>query len=389
MPEVIGVKFESNPKVYYFSPNGLTPAKGDAVVVQTSMGADYGRVALPLTTVEEDKIVGTLMPVLRMATEEDDDRHEKLLQKRAESLPLLSEKIRASGLDMKFVDAEYTFEGSKLMVYFTAENRVDFRNLVRELASAFHTRIEMKQIGARDECRMKGGIAPCGRPCCCAGHGGDYAHVSIKMAKTQNLSLNPGKISGLCGRLMCCLSYENEYYAEASKQLPKVGAPVTLPDGRTGTASATDPLKMKVRVRIENQEKESVEFIDCAAEELTFKKREQNENENKQNNNGGKQNGNKQNKGGKGNKGNNQNPQGGEGKQNGQSSGNPNENKGKGKPNKQGGHPNKQGNGGKQNEKGKKGNKQDGGQNAAVAPSEKAADGDATPPKTEESQENA
>ena len=365
MPEVIGVKFDFNPKVYYFSPNGLSPEKGSAVVVQTSAGNDYGTVALPLTTVADDKIVGTLMPVLRLATGEDVERHEKLLQKRAESLPLLSEKIRASGLEMKFVDAEYTFEGSKLMVYFTAENRVDFRNLVRELASTFHTRIEMKQIGARDECRMKGGIAPCGRPCCCAGHMADYAHVSIKMAKTQNLSLNPGKISGLCGRLMCCLSYENEYYAEASKQLPKVGAPVTLPDGRTGTASATDPLKMKVRVRVENQEKESVEFIDCEASELTFKKREQNENENKQNNNPGKQNNGKQNnKGNKGNKGNNE--------------------KGNGKPSEKanGGKPNNQGNG--KGNKHKKGNKQPGGQNNGNTPPENAAEGGAEPPKTEE-----
>ncbi|MDE7395311.1 MAG: stage 0 sporulation family protein [Clostridiales bacterium] len=307
MPEIIGVKFDFNPKVYYFSPDGKEVSVGDNVVVQTSLGADYGKVVMPLTTVDEGKIVGTLMPVLRVATEEDNERHQKLLEKRKESLPLIAEKIRSSGLEMKFVGAEYTFEGGKLMIYFTAEGRVDFRNLVRELATCFHTRIELKQIGARDECRMMGGIAPCGRPCCCADHMSDYAHVSIKMAKTQNLSLNPGKISGLCGRLMCCLAYENEYYAEAGRQLPKIGSPVTLQDGRTGTATATNPLKMTVRVRIENQEKETVEFIDCAAADLTFKKREpQPEPENKKGNNGGKQNnkkgkkGNKQNGGGQG-----------------------------------------------------------------------------------------
>lgn len=273
MPEIVGIKFDFNPKVYYFAPCEGDIKVGDEVVVQTSRGLDYGYVTIERSEVEQDKIVGNLMPVVRIATAEDKSKHENLLAKRKDAYPKIAERIKSSGLDMKFVGAEYTFDGGKLIVYFTADGRVDFRNLVRELASAFHTRIELKQIGARDECRMKGGIAPCGRACCCSDHMSEYSHVSIKMAKTQNLSLNPGKISGLCGRLMCCLAYENEYYAEVGKQMPKVGGTVTVPGGESGTVVSLNPLKKIVRVKVENKEKDSVTISDYALGDLRFKPR--------------------------------------------------------------------------------------------------------------------
>ncbi|MDE6399179.1 MAG: stage 0 sporulation family protein [Clostridiales bacterium] len=273
MPEIIGVKFDFNPKVYYFSPNGLQPETGCGVVVETSAGLNYGTVVMPVQEMDNKKIVGKLMPVVRIATQEDVEKHAKLLAKRDEAMPQIAQKIRESGLEMKLVGAEYTFEGGKLVVYFTADGRVDFRNLVRELASAFHTRIELKQIGARDECRMMGGIAPCGRACCCSDHMPEYARVSIKMAKTQNLSLNPTKISGLCGRLMCCLAYENEYYAEANKELPKVGSAVTTAAGESGTVTGVNQLKKTVRLKIENKDKDTVRIEDFAVKDIRFKPR--------------------------------------------------------------------------------------------------------------------
>lgn len=272
MPKIVGVKFDFNPKVYYFDPRDLSLGAGDDVVVETSRGIDFGTVVMPLTEVENDKIVGKLMPVQRLATAEDKEKHSKLLEKREAAYPLIAQKIRDSGLDMKMVGAEYTFDGGKLLIYFTADGRVDFRNLVRELASAFHTRIELKQIGARDECRMMGGIAPCGRACCCSDHMSDYAHVSIKMAKTQGLSLNPAKISGLCGRLMCCLAYENEYYAEVNKVMPKVGGTVTIAaTNETGTVMSINQLKKTVRVKAENKEKDSITIADYDVKDIRFK----------------------------------------------------------------------------------------------------------------------
>lgn len=273
MPKIVGVKFDFNPKVYYFAPGELSLKTGDEVVVETSRGLDYGTIAMPESEVADDKIVGKLMPVKRAATEDDKSKHAHLLQKREEAYPKIAEKIKDSGLEMKFVGAEYTFDGGKLIVYFTADGRVDFRNLVRDLASAFHTRIELKQIGARDECRMKGGIAPCGRACCCSDHMSEYARVSIKMAKTQSLSLNPTKISGLCGRLMCCLAYENEYYAEVGKMMPKVGASVTLSTGETGIVTATNPLKKSVKVKVENKDKDTVTIADYDLKDIRFQRK--------------------------------------------------------------------------------------------------------------------
>ena len=271
MPKIVGIKFDFNPKVYYFAPGDLELEVGDEVVVQTGRGLDYGSVSMPLSEVPDKKIVGKLMPVVRVATPEDKEKHDSLLEKRKTAYPQIAEKIRESKLEMKLVGAEYTFDGGKLIIYFTADGRVDFRNLVRDLASAFHTRIELKQIGARDECRMMGGIAPCGRACCCSDHMPEYARVSIKMAKTQNLSLNPAKISGLCGRLMCCLAYENEYYSEVNRAMPKVGATVTTVGGETGTVIGTNPLKKTVRLRVENKDKDTMTITDYELRDIKFK----------------------------------------------------------------------------------------------------------------------
>ena len=187
-------------------------------------------------------------------------------KKRPETIKIANQKIQESKLDMKLVDAQYTFDGSKLLLYFTADNRVDFRSLVKELASTFKTRIELRQIGARDECKMLGGIAPCGRACCCSDAMSDYAHTTIKMAKNQGLSLNPSKISGLCGRLMCCLSYENEHYAETNKKMPKIGATVITKDKRSGIATAINQLKETVKVRYESNER--VEILDVSLDDI-------------------------------------------------------------------------------------------------------------------------
>ena len=271
MPKIVGIKFDFNPKVYYFAPGDLELEVGDEVVVQTGRGLDYGSVSMPLSEVPDKKIVGKLMPVVRVATPEDKEKHDSLLEKRKTAYPQIAEKIRESKLEMKLVGAEYTFDGGKLIIYFTADGRVDFRNLVRDLSSAFHTRIELKQIGARDECRMMGGIAPCGRACCCSDHMPEYARVSIKMAKTQNLSLNPAKISGLCGRLMCCLAYENEYYSEVNRAMPKVGATVTTVGGETGTVIGTNPLKKTVRLRVENKDKDTMTITDYELKDIKFK----------------------------------------------------------------------------------------------------------------------
>lgn len=268
MQKVIGIKFNT-PKVYYFAPGDAIPQEGDGVVVETVKGVGYGEVVMPVCEMEDDKIVAPLKPIMRVATPEDKAKHETQLRKAADARPIIQQKIEARGLNMKPVSVEYTFDTGKLIVYFTADGRVDFRDLVRDMATAFHTRIELRQIGARDECRMKGGIAPCGRACCCSDHMPDFAHVSIKMAKTQGLSLNPTKISGLCGRLMCCLSYENAHYAETNKKMPKIGSAVTLPDGKSGTAISLNQLKETVRVKTET--KDGYELNDYPLSELTFK----------------------------------------------------------------------------------------------------------------------
>ena len=224
MIKVVGIKFKNGGKLYYFAPKkGDVYARNMPVVVETSRGLEYAWVAYPEKEVEDDEVVQPLKPVIRIATEKDTEFYESCQAKRPQAMQTCKEKILAHNLEMKLVDCEYAFDGSKIIFYFTSASRVDFRELVKDLASTFKNRIELRQVGTRDETKYLGGIAPCGRICCCAGNMPEFKKVSVKMAKTQGLSLNPGKISGLCGRLMCCLSYENDYYVEASKKMPKIG----------------------------------------------------------------------------------------------------------------------------------------------------------------------
>ena len=265
--EVIAVRFAHSPKVYYFAPDdGTDYPIGAAVIVDSPHGEELAHIAMGRTEVPKEKVTQPLKRIIRFATDEDLAAAESNRSRSAEALATVRERVEKSGLKMKITDVEFTLDGSKLIVFFTAEQRVDFRDLVRELASVFHLRIELRQIGARDECRMKGGVAPCGRACCCSDYISDFAHVTIKMAKNQGLSLNPAKISGLCGRLMCCLSYENDYYAEVNKRMPKIGSKVRLADGREGTAIAVNQLKEQVRVKIEKGDE--VEITDVALSEI-------------------------------------------------------------------------------------------------------------------------
>ncbi len=253
MPIVVGVKFDNTPKVYWFAANGLEYTKDCSVVVETTRGVEMGKVKILPTELPDEKVVGTLRGVLRLADKKDLARQAEFEAKKAEIMKTANEKIAAHKLKMKLVDAQNTVDDSKLVLFFTADSRVDFRELVRDLAGTFHTRIELRQIGTRDECRMLGGFGPCGRTCCCAS-GCDFAKVNIKMAKNQNLSLNPSKISGLCGRLMCCLSYENAHYTETNKLMPKVGSTVRVKteDGEnTGVVTAINQIKLTVGVKTE------------------------------------------------------------------------------------------------------------------------------------------
>lgn len=250
MAQVVVVKFQKGCKPYYFGAGGHTLAKGQGVVVETSRGLEYAVVVDPAREVPDEAVVQPLKNVIRPATERDEAILAEHEARRGEAMRICKEKIAAHGLPMKLIDCEFTFDGSKVVFTFTAESRVDFRELVRDLASVFHLRIELRQVGIRDEARILGGIAPCGREVCCAGCMPDFKKVSIKMAKNQGLSLNPGKISGLCGRLMCCLAYEDDYYASACKKVPKFGAAVTTPEGR-GTVVSVNMLKLEVRVKIE------------------------------------------------------------------------------------------------------------------------------------------
>ncbi|MDD6902931.1 MAG: stage 0 sporulation family protein [Eubacteriales bacterium] len=232
MAKIVGIKFKRTAKVYYFDPIGLKPKKGDTMIVETARGVEYGAVVLEVKDVPDKEVVQPLKPVIRIATEADLNKIRKDEQRAKDCIKVAAEKVAARNLKMKIIDAEYTFDNGKLVFYFTAASRVDFRDLVKDLASAFHSRIELRQVGIRDETRLLGGIAPCGRVVCCASCLPDFRKVTIKMAKTQGLSLNPAKISGLCGRLMCCLEYENEHYSETYKLMPKIGSEVDTPDGK-------------------------------------------------------------------------------------------------------------------------------------------------------------
>lgn len=232
MAKIVGIKFKRTAKVYYFDPIGLKPKKGDTMIVETARGVEYGAVVLEVKDVPDKEVVQPLKPVIRIATEADLNKIRKDEQRAKDCIKVAAEKVAARNLKMKIIDAEYTFDNGKLVFYFTAASRVDFRDLVKDLASAFHSRIELRQVGIRDETRLLGGIAPCGRVVCCASCLPDFRKVTIKMAKTQGLSPNPAKISGLCGRLMCCLEYENDHYSETYKLMPKIGSEVDTPDGK-------------------------------------------------------------------------------------------------------------------------------------------------------------
>ena len=249
MPKIVGVRFKDIGKIYYFSPNNIDFEVGDGVIVETVRGVEFGKVALAVREVEESALVSPLKPVIRKATEKDVDTAKRNIEKKPEAMKVAKEKIEKHKLNMKLIDCEFTFDNTKVIFYFTSETRVDFRELVKDLASHFRIRIELRQVGIRDEAKLLGGLGPCGRACCCSSCLGDFARVSIKMAKTQGLSLNPGKISGLCGRLMCCLQYENDYYSETYKLMPKINSEIKTPDGKAIVLS-NDMLKKIVTAKI-------------------------------------------------------------------------------------------------------------------------------------------
>ncbi len=276
MVKVCGVKFKGAGKIYYFDPGNLNLILGDDVIVETARGIEYGTVAMEVSLVDESDVVQPLKPVIRVANEDDKKQHEENLAKKEHSLAVCQEKIDKRGLEMKLVDVEYTFDNSKVIFYFTADGRVDFRDLVKDLASAFRIRIELRQIGVRDETKMMGGIGCCGRPLCCATWLHEFAPVSIKMAKVQNLSLNPTKISGICGRLMCCLQYENETYISLKKGMPDVGEHITTRDGKA-VVYDVNIFENEIKTRLildekgsaDGSEKLSSEFYIYGKEEIT------------------------------------------------------------------------------------------------------------------------
>ena len=249
MVKVAGVKFKTAGKIYYFDPEELEVQLGDSVIVETARGMEFGMVAMEITEVDESEVVTPLKRIIRIADEKDHLQHEENLKKKKRAMDLCQEKIDKHGLVMKLIDVEYTFDNSKIVFYFTADGRVDFRELVKDLAGVFKMRIELRQIGVRDEAKMLGGIGSCGRDLCCHSWLSDFQPVSIKMAKVQNLSLNPSKISGICGRLMCCLKYENEIYMEFRKGMPDIGEKVRTPDG-FGKVVDTNLLERDVKVRL-------------------------------------------------------------------------------------------------------------------------------------------
>lgn len=250
MTEIIGVRFKSVGKIYYFSPRDMTVQPGTKVIVETARGVECGEAVFGNKNVEDEAIVQPLKQIIRIATDDDFRQIERNKLKEQEAFTVCEEKIRKLGLNMSLVEVECTFDNSKLLFYFTAENRVDFRELVKELASVFRTRIELRQIGVRDEAKMMGGLGICGRPFCCSSFLGDFQPVSIKMAKEQSLSLNPTKISGACGRLMCCLKYEQDGYEELLKITPKIGAIVETPSGK-GTVTDCNLISGKLHVKLD------------------------------------------------------------------------------------------------------------------------------------------
>ena len=275
MIKIIGVRFRNVGKIYYFNPKDFKIKVGDHVIVETARGVEYGKVVLGPKDMDEEKVVQPLKEVIRIATQKDKAKEETNRKKEKEAFQICLKKIRAHELDMKLIDVEYTFDNNKVLFYFTADGRIDFRELVKDLAAVFKTRIELRQIGVRDETKILGGIGICGRPLCCHTYLSEFAPVSIKMAKEQNLSLNPTKISGVCGRLMCCLKNEQETYEYLNKKLPNNGDTVTTPEGYKGEVSSVSVLRQLVKVIVDiGDEKEIREY---KAEELKFKPRHKKE----------------------------------------------------------------------------------------------------------------
>ena len=271
MTKVIGVRFRTAGKVYFFDPLQFDIKRGDHVIVETARGIEFGTVVAGVHEVEDDKVIQPLKPVMRIAGERDIEQEAANKEKEKEAFKICKEKILKHGLEMKLIDAEYTFDNNKVLFYFTADGRIDFRELVKDLASVFKTRIELRQIGVRDETKIRGGIGICGRPLCCHSYLSDFVPVSIKMAKEQNLSLNPTKISGVCGRLMCCLKNEEDTYEELNRKLPGVGDYVQTSDGLHGEVQSVNVLRQLVKVLVEvGDEKELKEY---EADTLQFKRR--------------------------------------------------------------------------------------------------------------------
>ena len=283
MTKVIGVRFRSAGKIYFFSPGKYMIKKGDHVIVETARGVEYGTVVCEPRDVEDDQVVKPLKAVLRTASTKDDEQEKANREKEKEAFKVCLEKIKKHNLEMKLIDAEYTFDNNKILFYFTADGRIDFRELVKDLAAVFKTRIELRQIGVRDETKIIGGYGICGRPLCCHSYLSDFVPVSIKMAKEQSLSLNPTKISGVCGRLMCCLKNEEDVYEELNRKMPGVGDFCTAKDGLCGEVSSVNILRQTVKILVEvDDEKEVHEY---KLEELESIKKKQ-----KKKNNGGKKN---------------------------------------------------------------------------------------------------
>lgn len=286
MVKIVGVRFRNAGKVYYFDPKDYKIKPGDHVIVETARGIEYATVSGKVQEVADHKVVQPLKPVIRVANAEDDARAKRNREKEREAMAICKEKIRKHNLDMKLIDAEYTFDNNKVLFYFTADGRIDFRELVKDLAAVFRTRIELRQIGVRDETKILGGVGICGRPLCCSTFLSEFAPVSIKMAKEQNLSLNPTKISGVCGRLMCCLKNEEETYEYLHSKLPGIGDTVTTITGLQGEVASVNVLRQKVKVLVDVDDEKELQEYDV--KDLKFKprrKKEKNSNSNNGNSN--------------------------------------------------------------------------------------------------------
>ena len=269
MIDVVGIRFRNTGKIYYFNPKNIELKKGDHVIVETAVGVEYGEVALEKRQVTDDQVKKPVKDIMRKANEKDDQKYAQNQEKEKKAYKTCKEKIAKHGLEMKLIKVEYTFDGKKIMFYFTADGRVDFRELVKDLASVFRTRIELRQVGVRDEAKLIGGIGMCGRELCCSTFLPSFAPVTIKMAKEQNLSLNPTKISGICGRLMCCLKNEQESYEYLNSSLPDVGERVKTFDGFEGEVTSVNVLKQEVKIVVEEDEEREIKTYNVS--ELKFK----------------------------------------------------------------------------------------------------------------------